>query len=87
MTTAPIVPFSEARTHLTEIVNKVAYGGKRIILARKGRNLVAIVPLNDLDALEALEDQLDITAAKKAEADIKKHGTTPWKKAKKILGL
>jgi prevent-host-death family protein len=83
MTTAPVVAFSEARTHLTEIVNKVAYGGKRIILARKGQNLVAIVPLDDLDALEALEDQIDIAAAKKAEGDVKKHGTVSWKKAKK----
>lgn len=81
------VPFSEARTHLTDIVNEVAYGGKRIILTRKGRKLVAIVPLDDLDAIEAMEDKLDLNSAKKAEEDVKKHGTISWKEAKRKLKL
>jgi prevent-host-death family protein len=87
MTAAPLVPFSEARTHLTDLVNEVAYGGKRIILTRKGRKLVAIVPLDDLTTIEALEDKLDHAAAKKAEADVKKNGTVSWKKIKRKLGL
>lgn len=81
------VPFSEARTHLTDIVNEVAYGGKRIVLTRKGRKLVAIVPLEDLDAIEALENKLDLAAAKKVEEDIKKHGTISWKEVKRKLKL
>lgn len=81
------IPFSEARTHLTDIVNEVAYAGKRIILTRKGRKLVAIVPLDDLDAIEAIENKIDLRAAKKAEKDIKKHGTISWKEAKRKLDL
>lgn len=81
------IPFSEARTHLTDIVNEVAYGGKRIVLTRKGKKLVAIVSLEDLDIIEAVEDKLDVAAAKKADEDIKKHGTVSWEKAKRKLGL
>lgn len=81
------VPFSEARAHLTDIVNEVAYGGERIILTRKGKQLVAIIPLEDLRALEAIENKIDLEDAKKALRDIEKHGTVSWEDAKRELGL
>lgn len=81
------IPFSEARTHLTDIVNGVAYGGKRIILTRKGKQLVAIIPLEDLRALEALENKIDLEDAKKALSDVEKHGTVSWEETKRELDL
>lgn len=81
------IPFSEARTHLTDIVNEVAYGGERIILTRKGKEMVAIIPLEDLRALEALENTMDLEDAKKALRDVKKHGSISWEDAKRELGL
>lgn len=81
------VPFSEVRTHLTDIVNEVAYGGERIILTRKGKQLVAIIPLADLRALEALENKFDLEDAKKALRDVEKHGTISWEETKRELGL
>lgn len=81
------VPFSEARTHLTDIVNEVAYGGERIILTRKGKQLVAIIPLEDLRALEALENKIDLEDVKKALRDVERHGTVSWEDTKRELGL
>jgi prevent-host-death family protein len=81
------VPFSEARTHLTDLVNEVAYGGERIVVTRKGKELVAIIPLADLRALEALEDKIDLEDAKKALRDVKKHGSISWEDTKRELGL
>jgi len=81
------IPFSEARTHLTDIVNEVAYGGARIVLTRKGKQLVAIIPLEDLRALEAIENKIDLEDAKKALRDIEKHGTVSWEDTKRELGL
>jgi prevent-host-death family protein len=52
-----IVPFSDARSCLTDIVNEVAYAGKRVILTRKGKKLAAIVSLEDLEALEAMKSE------------------------------
>ena len=49
-----VVPFSDARSCLTDIVNEVAYAGKRVILTRKGKKLAAIVSLEDLEALESM---------------------------------
>lgn len=49
-----MIPFSDARSCLTDVVNEVAYAGKRVILTRKGKMLAAIVSLEDLEALEAM---------------------------------
>jgi prevent-host-death family protein len=49
-----VVPFSDARSCLTDIVNEVAYAGKRVVLTRKGKRLAAIVSLEDLAALESM---------------------------------
>jgi len=42
------VSIAQARQSLSALVNRVAYGGERIVLTRHGRNIAAIVPMNDL---------------------------------------
>lgn len=42
---------SEARDEIAELVNAVAYGGARIILQRHGRDMAALVSIEDLKAL------------------------------------
>lgn len=79
--------FSKARSELTEIVNHVAFGHDRYILTRNGKELAAIISIEDLKILEEREDKLDIETARRVDKDIKKHGTVKWKDAKKELGL
>ncbi|MES2273608.1 MAG: type II toxin-antitoxin system Phd/YefM family antitoxin [Chlamydiota bacterium] len=79
--------FSEARSHLAEIANEVAYAGKRIVVTRKGRKLIAIISIEDLEALEAIEDRIDLDYARKALADAEKSGTVSWESIKQKLDL
>ncbi|WP_341755601.1 type II toxin-antitoxin system Phd/YefM family antitoxin [Candidatus Tisiphia endosymbiont of Ptychoptera albimana] len=65
----------EAREHFSEVLNRSAYGKERIIFTRRGKNLVAIIPMEDLNLLEALEDKLDVEDAKKSLEEGKQHGT------------
>ena len=81
------IPFAKARTHLTDIVNEVTYERERIILTRKGKELVAIIPLEDLRALEAFQNKIDLEDAKQALRDVEKHGTVSWEETKRELGL
>ncbi len=46
------VPFTEARDQLSELVNRVAYGGDRIRITRRGRNIAGLVSNRDLAWLE-----------------------------------
>lgn len=45
----------EARENFSELINQAAYGDKRIILTRRGKPLVAVIPLEDLKRLESLD--------------------------------
>ena len=74
----------EARKQFSEVINRAAYGKERVVLTRRGKALVAVVPVEDLDLLERLEDQSDIEAAREA---LKESGAVAWEKAKTELGL
>ena len=75
----------EARANFTDLVSQVAYGGERIVIGRRNKKLAVLVPVEDAELLERLEDEMDIKAAlrtlKKGEKGI------PWAKVKKELGL
>ena len=53
-------------------------------VTRSGKPLFAVVPYEDAELLEALEDRMDLDLAKKA---LKRNDTVSWAKAKKVLGL
>ena len=77
-------PMGKARDNLAEICNEVAYGGERVKLTRRGKEAVAIVSLDDLRLLEALETRIDIQEALEA---LKEPGSIPWEQVKKDLNL
>ena len=76
-----------ARQHFSDLINRVAYGKDRILLTRRSRPLAAVVPIEDIALLEAMEDRDDLKAARAAIREVKRKGTTPWTKIKKELGL
>jgi prevent-host-death family protein len=43
----------QARDDFSAAVNRVAFGGERIVLTRRGKPLAVVVPLADLAQLEA----------------------------------
>lgn len=77
----------EARDNFSEVINRASFGKERIVLTRRGKDLAAVVPVEDLDLLEELEDRLDLEAVKKAWAEQGKRPPEPWEKVKKRLGL
>ena len=79
------IPSAQAREHFTDIVNAAAFVHKRVIITRSGKKLAAIVPIEDIEMLEALEDKFDTIEALEAlkEGD----ETIPWEKIKEELGL
>lgn len=80
-------PVSEARYDLAETLNRVRYKGERIVLHRRGKDVAALVPVEDLELLEELEDRIDLESAREALKEAEKEGTIPWSEVKKKLGL
>ena len=81
------VSISEARQDFAELVNRAAYGGERVRVVRRGRAVAAIVPIEDVEALERLEDELDLQAALEVLADPENAVPIPWEQVKTELRL
>jgi prevent-host-death family protein len=77
---------SEAREEFAAIVNKAAFGRERVRLTRHGRAVAAVVPIEDADLLEELEDAIDVELALEALADPENQTTIPWEEVKRRLG-
>src|SRR3989304_3116964 len=75
------------RKDFADALNRVAYGRERIVLHRRGKNVAAMVPVEDLALLEELETRLDLEEARAALAEARKKGTISWEKLKAELGL
>ena len=78
------VSTTQARESLSDVINRVVYQGERIILERHGKDVVAMVPVKDLELLEELEDRMDLEEARRR---LKEPGRIPWKEIKERLGL
>jgi len=57
----------EARNRFSTLINRVAFGRERIVLTRRERKIVAIVPIHDLERILAL-DQPNLTEEDRARA-------------------
>jgi prevent-host-death family protein len=81
------VSVGETREHLADILNKAAFGHERTIIRRRNKEIAAVVPMADLEFLEAMENRIDLEDARKSLAEARKKGSTPWKKIKADLAL
>ena len=76
-----------ARKDFAELINRASYGKERILITRRGKNVAAVVPIEDVELLAKLEELQDVQDAEKALKDVKKRGTVPLDKIRKRLGL
>jgi len=57
------------RDNLTDAIDRVANGGEPVVLTRKRKGVAALVSMDDLAALQRLEDEADVKAARKARKE------------------
>jgi len=77
----------QAREQFSDVVNRVAFAGERVIVSRQGKKLVAVVPIEDLELLEQIQDRIDLDDARQALNEAEKKGTVSWRKLKAELGM
>lgn len=63
------VSISQVKRDISELVNRVTYGGERIVLASRGRPKAALVSLADLQLLLASSDTAEERARELAILD------------------
>jgi prevent-host-death family protein len=76
---------SVIREEFSELLNQVSYLGERIIVHRRGKNVAALVSLEDLQLIQEIEDKLDNAAA---DAALEEPGESiPWEQVIKDLSI
>ena len=73
---------TNARQRFSDLDNQVIYGGERVEIKRNGKTVLALIAIEDLQLLEAIEDAIDLEAAKAA---IKRNDFVSWDEVKKEL--
>ncbi|WP_053847667.1 type II toxin-antitoxin system Phd/YefM family antitoxin [Streptomyces sp. NRRL B-24085] len=53
------IPVTQARAELADLINRVVYGGERVVVTRHGKPLVALVSAADLERLEKLQESVE----------------------------
>ncbi len=79
----------EARKNFSKTLTRVRGKQDRVVLRHRGKDIAAIVPMEDLAALEELEDRRDAEAAFQALAEMEQQGEKPipYEQVRRKLGL
>lgn len=79
----------DARDHFSEVINQAVFAKHRVGLERRGKIVAYVVPVEDVEKWELLEDQEDALEAQKIMADVQagRESLIPWSRVKEELGL
>ena len=83
----PVITATEARQRFSELFDRVAIAKERQVIERRGKAEVAMVPIEDLELLEQLEDMLDLRDALVSLGEAQKEGTVSLEALKSELQI
>lgn len=75
----------DAKEEFSELINRVHHNKERIILTRRGKEIAAIVPLEDLLLLQASQNRSDLHEAVEALKEARHQGTATLDELKKEM--
>ena len=83
---ATVVSTLEAAEKFADLVNRVAHNKERFILTRRGKEIAAIVPLDDLHLLLESQNKRDLQEAIDALKEARHSGTISLEQLKEEVG-
>lgn len=81
------VSTAETRKHMSELLNRAAYGGERFVVTRHGKELAAIVPLDEVTLLDRLRSLLARKEFEAAVEEVRTAGTRSWDDVRRELDV
>lgn len=82
-----VITATAAKKDISGTLSRAEYGKERVVITRQGKEVAAIVPIEDIQLLEELEERLDLIDALVALEEAEKKGTKSWNALKKELGF
>ena len=80
------VTAKELKEHSADVLGRVQYGAERITVTRHGKEVAALVSVDDVRLLERLEDVLDTKDALAALEEAEREGTITLAELRQKLG-
>jgi prevent-host-death family protein len=71
------IPVTQARAELADLINRVVYGGERVVVTRHGKPLVALVSAADLERLDQLGEQPAEERVVTSVSSVREAGSAP----------
>ena len=88
---AKIVPFTEARARLSELLDELEARHEHVVITRNGRPAAVLVPAEEQEVLEetleVLQDEELLRALRESEDDVKSGRLTSLREVRRELGL
>jgi len=88
---AKILPFTEARTHLTELLDEIERVHEHVVITRNGRPSAVVMAQAEyeslIETLEILGDAELMADLAASDKDVAAGRVIPWGKVKRELGL
>ena len=88
---AKIVPFTEARSRLTELLDEVEAKHEHVVITRNGRPAAVVLSTDEYEAieetLEIVQDAETMAALRESEEDVKAGRLFSLDEVKRELGL
>jgi prevent-host-death family protein len=81
-----VVSAADAHADFSKILDRAAQGKERLRITQDGQALAAVVPIEDLELLEDLEDRLDVEDARAAMEEAKTGGIVTLDEFRASLG-
>ena len=78
-----VVTATQLKKHFADTTGRAQHGGERIVVRRNSKEAFALIPIDDLRLLEALEDKIDVLAAEAVLAS--DEPVVSWEDAKEEL--
>ena len=82
---APVTA-KQLKEHSADVLGRVIYGGERVPVTKHGKEVAAVVSIEDARLLDALEDVLDAHDALEAIEEAERDGTITLAEFRKQLG-
>jgi antitoxin YefM len=88
---ARIIPFTEARARLTELLDEVEARHEHVVITRNGRPAAVVISTEEWEALEetleVLDDEATLEALRESEEDVKAGRLFSLDEVRRELGL
>ena len=77
---------ADAKEQFTDLINRVVHSKERVILTRRGQEIAAIIPLEDLMLLQEAQDRHDLREAIDALKEVRNVGTMTLDQLREDIG-